>query len=486
MNRLANLSAPAIGCVLLLSGAAPASAGQPPFAREAPDLPISASDRFYTADQFSNTISVIQPSTNRLLGVIRLGDPAPGNLSPLYRGQLLVHGIGFSPDRRTLVAVSIGSNSVTFIDTATNSVKHTTYLGRSPHEAFFRPDGSEVWVTVRGEDYVAVLDAHSYRQVATIKVPNGPGMTIFSPDGRYGYVCSSFTPLTVVIETRTRRIVGQVKQDSPFCPNIAASPDGKQVWFTLKDIGRVTAFEARPPFRILKSIDTGSITNHVNFISTPNGQFAYVTVATENVVKVYRTDNFSLVGNIPVGAVPHGIWPSGDGSRVYVGLENGDAAAVIDTARNAVITTIPIGQGPQGVAYVPRAVPRGPGTAGLSPPGLAANKLSLTLSGSGRSQVTLFDQGQIQVLQAVVAGLTPGAPYMLAFSGSADGAGPLEPIAAFRTNASGAAVVNALGPLRQIVEASAPAVRRFLVVTSGTPFSPGILVQVQEPPSRQR
>ncbi len=51
--------------------------------------------------------------------------------------------------------VSIGSNSVTFIDTATNQVKHTTYVGRSPHEAFFTPDGKEVWVTVRGEDYVA-------------------------------------------------------------------------------------------------------------------------------------------------------------------------------------------------------------------------------------------------------------------------------------------------------------------------------------------
>ena len=60
-----------------------------------------------------------------------------------------------------------------------------------------------------------------------ITVPNGPGMTIFSPDGRYGYVCSSFTPETVVISTETREIVGRVKQISPFCPNIAATPDGE-------------------------------------------------------------------------------------------------------------------------------------------------------------------------------------------------------------------------------------------------------------------
>ena len=63
-------------------------------------------------------------------------------------------------------------------------------------------------------------------------------MTIFSPDGRYGYVCSSFTPETVVISTQTHEIVGRVKQVSPFCPNIAASPDGEQVWLTLKDVGQ--------------------------------------------------------------------------------------------------------------------------------------------------------------------------------------------------------------------------------------------------------
>jgi len=56
-------------------------------------------DRVYTADQTSNTVSVINPGTNKLLGVIRLGDPVPGALSPLYRGQLLVHGMG---SRRTI------------------------------------------------------------------------------------------------------------------------------------------------------------------------------------------------------------------------------------------------------------------------------------------------------------------------------------------------------------------------------------------------
>src|SRR5271168_5044961 len=180
---------PSILIVLLvatgLAGVRYARAGQAPSAANAPDIAISHKDRFYTSDQFSNTVSVIDPMDNKLLGVLRLGDTQPDNFSPLYKGQLLVHGMGFSPDHRTLAAVSIGSNSVTFIDTATNAVKHVTYVGRSPHEAFFMPDGKEVWVTVRGEDYVAVLDGRTFEEKARIKVPAGPGMTIFSPDGEY-------------------------------------------------------------------------------------------------------------------------------------------------------------------------------------------------------------------------------------------------------------------------------------------------------------
>src|SRR6202048_1418238 len=348
----------------MLATCSSAWAGQAPGALSAPDVPISHHDRVYAAEQFSNTLSVTDPVDNKLLGVIKLGDAQPANFSPLYKGQVLVHGLGYSPDHRTLAVVSIGSNSVTFIDTATNAVKHVTYVGRSPHEAFFTPDGKEVWVTVRGEDYVAVLDGKRFVEKTRIKLPNGPGMTIFSPDGRYGYVCSSFNPETDVVSVADHKIVGKVVQPSPFCPNIAATPDGTQVWFTLKDVGKTVAFDAKPPFNVLKVIDTGPITNHVNFVRTSKGQFAYVTIGGLNEVQVFDTATFAKVATIPVGKLPHGVWPSGDGSRVYVGLENADQLAVIDTAANKVIANVPIGQAPQALAFVSNAVPDGKGGRG--------------------------------------------------------------------------------------------------------------------------
>ena len=248
--------------------------------------------------------------------MIRLGDPQPGNFSPLYKGQVLVHGMGFSPDHKTLAVVSIGSNSVTFIDTATNAVKHTTYVGRSPHEAFFTPDGKEVWVTVRGEDYVSVLDGTTFEEKTRIKVPDGPGHA--------DLLAGRQVRLRLLVvqsgdrrdhRRRSHRSSATCKQASPFCPNIAATPDGKQVWFTLKDIGKTQVFDAQPPF------DAAQDDRH-----RPDHQPRQLRAQRQRHVrlchgrraergKVFRTDDFSQVATIPVGKLPHGIWPSGDGTR---------------------------------------------------------------------------------------------------------------------------------------------------------------------------
>lgn len=452
-----------------------AFAQQAPWGR--PDIPISSHDRVYAANQTSNTVSVIDPSTNKLLGVIRLGDPVPGSLSPLYKGQLLVHGLGYSPDGKTLAVVSIASNSVALIDTATNQVKGIVYVGRAPHEAFFTSDGRELWATIRGEDYVSVIDPGLMKEVRRIKLANGPGMTMFGPDGRYAFVCSSFTPELAVIEVKSYQVIKRIPQASPFCPNIAVSPENDEVWITLKDTGKVQVYSARPPFDQEALLDTGPITNHVNFVNNRNGKFAYVTIGGLSEVKVFRRGSTpKLFATIPVGDLPHGIWPSGDGSRIYVALENGVRAAVIDTLENKVIADVPIGQTTQALVYVPNAVPNGDGTQNLVPLGEAGNTARLHLEAGGtalpgaQGWVAVNSLGLLDLVQIAAKGLTPKSQYQVYLTESDHAPfGKLEPLAVLKTNPDGAGIVQAIGPLKTLAAGAGTAAggpaRRFLIVT---------------------
>jgi len=232
----------------------------------------------------------------------------------------------------------------------------------------------------------------------------------------------------------------------------------------------------------------------VNIVHNDNGTFAYVTVGGLNVVKVFRTDNFSQVATIPVGNLPHGLWPSGDGSRIYVGLENADAMTAIDTRTNTVIATVPIGQAPQAVTYVPNAVPEGDGTQNLQTLGLAGQSVHIALvpvrsgkptdTANAPTTVALFDQGLVQVLQAAVTGVQPKQPYVLGLADNPDGSGDLQVLANFMSNPAGAAIVNALGQIRQLVRpgmGNAGDRRRYLVVAPLDSGKPGTPVQVQSP-----
>lgn len=411
-------------------------------------------DRVYTADQNSNTVSVINPATNALLGQIRLGNQRPDILSPLYKGQINVHGLGFSPDHRTLIAVSNGSNSVTFIDTATNKVKGVTYIGRSPHEGFFSADGREVWVVVRGENYISVIDPRTFRETRRIETAPGPGMVLFHPDGKRAFVVSSFTPVVEVVDVHAHKVIRQIKVASPFSPFLQLTPDGSEMWMTHKDVGKVTRIDTRS-LEVKQVIDTGMITNHLAFAKTAGGTLAYVTIGGENAVKVYSTGpSAAQVATIQVGSLPHGIWTSDDSSRVYVGLENSDAVDVIDTSNNKVVARVPVGQAPQALVYVSRAVPSGDGKQNLvartnSEP---VNIDLHAVSGAGKGFVVARNLGLTDALEVSLFKLKPKTKYSVYASGQTD------PVAVFETNAMGAANGTAIGPTR-----------RFARVQSGRP-----------------
>ena len=425
----------------------------------------TAQDRVYTADQNTNTVSVFNPATNTLVGQIKLGNPRPDVLSPLYRGEINVHGMGFSPDHKTLLVIANGSNSVTFIDTATNKVKGKTYVGRSPHEGFFSADGKEVWVVVRGEDYISVIDPDTFKETRRIQTDIGPGMVQFMPDGKLAFVVSSFTPAVDVIDVKTGTIVKKIAVVSPFSPFLQFTPDFKEMWMTHKDLGKVTRIDTRT-LQVTGVIDTGFISNHLSFATVGGKVYAYVSIGGENVVKVYTTDREArLVATIPTGALPHGVWSSDDSSRVYVGLENGDGVDVIDTATNQVVAHMPGGQAPQALLFLSHVLaPGDAGTANLVP---RANKDALNIplkpvTGDGKGFVVSRNLGVVDALEVSLYRLKPETVYTVYMSGQ-DAA-----LASFKTDAKGMANGTMIGPVREAARLDAPGGSRHLVVMEGT------------------
>jgi YVTN family beta-propeller protein len=388
---------------------------------QAPALPgaqrISSRDRVYTADQSSNTVSVINPETDEVLGTIALGgDRLDQLLGPVDQSQVNVHGLGFSRDGRLLNVISVASNAAQLVRTPNNRVT-TSYVGRSPHEGFVSPDGRTLWVAVRGQRHVSVLDVRTGRQVHRIATADGPSKVVFSPDGKLAYVNHLRAAEVAVVRVHDRRIVGHIRGVAPRSSDEAISPDGRELWLGHPFDGKTTIVDTRR-MRVLRILDTGPRTNHPNFVSKRDGNaYAYVTVAGLNQVLVFRRNGAHpvLVKRIETsGEAPHGIWPSPDNTRIYVALQKSDAVDVIDTATDSVIKTLHVGQDPMALVYVADAVPHGDGRRGLSRQGLGKRVETLPAEvrgASGTAKLTIRATEAVDELDFAAGGLPPNQTF---------------------------------------------------------------------------
>ena len=82
-------------------------------------------------------------------------------------------------------------NTVSVIDTATNTVTATVPVGSYPWGVAVSPDGTKVYVANEGSNTVSVIDTATNTVTATVDVGINPLGVAVSPDGTKVYVTNS-------------------------------------------------------------------------------------------------------------------------------------------------------------------------------------------------------------------------------------------------------------------------------------------------------
>ena len=81
--------------------------------------------------------------------------------------------MGFTPDGSVIAVTCVTTNAIIFIDTKANKVIETVYVGRGPHEVMWTPDATEIWVSVRGQDFIQVSEIGGAGRMDGIEVKGG-------------------------------------------------------------------------------------------------------------------------------------------------------------------------------------------------------------------------------------------------------------------------------------------------------------------------
>jgi YVTN family beta-propeller protein len=249
----------------------------------------------YISNGRSDTVSVIDTATNTVVATVPV--------------ESFPYGVAVNPAGAFAYVTNVfGGNlfggTVSVIDTATNAVVATVPVGPEPHGVAVNPAGTFVYVANYVSNNVSVIDTATNTVVATVptaptRYDIGPQGVAVNPAGTFAYVASGFADgIVSVIDTATNTLIASVP--------VGLLPVGVAV--------------------------------------NPAGTFVYVTNSFSGTVSVIDTATNTVVATVPVSS-PYGVAVNPAGTFAYV-TNDGGTVSVIDTATNTVVATVPVGSFP--------------------------------------------------------------------------------------------------------------------------------------------
>jgi YVTN family beta-propeller protein len=302
--------------------------------------PMASAQPAYVANSASNTVSVLDTATNSPLAQIPVG-AGPTD-------------VAITPDGTRAYVANAADDSVSVIATATNSVIATIGVGDEPKGLAITPDGSRLYVANTQDDSLSVLATASNSLIGTpIAVGAEPEGIAITPEGIRALVAQRGGDISVV-ELASGAIVGVVPD--PLGPaKLAISPDGSRGFAANKSSNSVSIFSAITATVLGVPILVGA--NPSGVALSPGGP-AYASSASDNTVSMIDPVNHARIGPpIPGFSGPAGIAASADGTHAYVANSTAASVSVIDAATASVQGQIPTGAAPTAIAIVPDQPP---------------------------------------------------------------------------------------------------------------------------------
>lgn len=255
--------------------------------------------RIYVPNLRSNDVYVIDPATYKVVNRFAVGR-SPQHVVPAWDLQTL--WVANNAEGRT-------DGSLTPIDPKTGKPGQAVSVD-DPYNMYFTPDGKDAIVVAEAHARLDFRDPKTMALKSSLDVPQCKGINHadFSIDGRYALFTCEFGGKLAKIDFVNRKVVGYLELDRKGMPqDIRVSPDGKVF---------------------------------------------YVADMMADGIYVIDGDAFTKIGFIPTGVGTHGLYPSRDGTQLYIanrgsnrvhGPRHGKGSvSVLDFATRKVVATWPI------------------------------------------------------------------------------------------------------------------------------------------------
>ena len=303
--------------------------------------------RIIQTNSASDMVSIIDPSTNKVVGTIN--------------GIEVNHGAAVAPDGSRIYVSNEADSTLDVVDGKTLRVTNKIKLSGHPNNISIGRDGRRVYVSIAiAPGAVDVVDTVSLQKIKSINNDGPVHNTYVTPDGKYVVTGSVAGKTISVIDAQTDDIAWVLKMDLGIRPMaFEKNADGstKRIFVQLSDFNgfavidfathkEVTRIElpklgpGKSPF-----MEGGNVSH--GLAVTADGKLLVVNSRLNSAVYMYSLPDLKVVGSVDVGKAPDWVTLTPDSKLAYVANAQSNSVSVIDLKASKEITRIPVGQVPK-------------------------------------------------------------------------------------------------------------------------------------------
>ncbi|MBI2349422.1 MAG: YncE family protein [Deltaproteobacteria bacterium] len=255
--------------------------------------------RVYVPNRQSHDVAVIDPATFKVIDRFKVG-VNPQHVVPSW--DLKTLWVNNNAEGRT-------DGSLTPIDPMTGKPGKTIPVD-DPYNMYFTPDGSAAIIVAEALKRLDFRDPQTMALKISVQTPKCPGINHadFSIDGRYAIFTCEYSGTLVKVDLVEKKVVGYLKLSNGRMPqDVRISPDGR---------------------------------------------LFYVADMKADGLFLVDGDKFAEVGFIKTGIGAHGLYPSRDGTQLYIANRGSNkvfdrpggkgSVSLLDFASRKIVTTWPI------------------------------------------------------------------------------------------------------------------------------------------------
>ncbi|MGX1547515.1 YncE family protein [Streptomyces adustus] len=297
--------------------------------------------RVYVPNTQSDTVTVIDPGTYRVIETIRVGHQ-PQHVVPSW-------------DLKTLWVNNDLGNTLTPIDPRTGTAGKPVEV-HDPYNLYFTPDGKYAVVMASQDRELVFRDPHTMKRIKTLPVTcYGVNHADFSTDGRYFVVSCEFSGELLKVDTAKMKVIAQEKlpYQGAMPQDVKISPDGKTFYIADMKADGVWVLDG-DRFTRPTLLPTGKGA-HGLYVSRDSHEM-YVSNRGEGTISVFDFRKKALIKkwHLPNGGSPDMGGVSADGKVLWLSGRYNSEVYAIDTATGRQLARIKVGHGPHGLAVYPQ------------------------------------------------------------------------------------------------------------------------------------